>query len=116
MMHEHGGSSNTARKAQRAVVGFCLGLLITTTTDKAGATSPRHLTIEACAACHGEDGIARGTEVPHLAGQNERYLYNQMLAFRSGRRPHREMKIMARDLSLEEIASIAAYYAALPAR
>ena len=80
------------------------------------AADPKVLTVEACAACHGEDGIARDSEVPHLAGQNERYLYNQMLAFRSGRRPHREMRIMARDLSLDEMAMIAAYYASLPPR
>jgi cytochrome c553 len=96
-----------------AVIG--LGILAPVTGGIA-QTNPRRLTIEACAACHGDDGIARDSEVPHLAGQNERYLYNQMLAFRSGRRQHREMRIMARDLSLEEIASIAAYYASLPVR
>lgn len=69
-----------------------------------------------CAACHGLDGIAKDAEVPHLAGQNELYLYNQMLAFRAGKRPHREMRHMARTLSNEEMAAIAAYYAALPPR
>lgn len=76
----------------------------------------RKVTIEACAMCHGEDGIARDGEVPNLAGQNERYLYNQMLAFRSGARKHQEMRYMARELSLAEIAAMAAYYAALPPR
>lgn len=100
--------------ASFALSGFALGMLLVS-ADNAIA-NPRSLTIEACAACHGDDGIARDTEVPHLAGQNERYLYNQMLAFRSGRRQHKEMRVMARDLSLEDIAAIAAYYAALPAR
>ncbi len=95
--------------------GVCLAILAIPASERAAA-NPQALTIEACAACHGESGIARDTEVPHLAGQNERYLYNQMLAFRSGRRQHREMRIMARDLSLDEIAAIAAYYASLPAR
>ncbi len=35
-------------------------------------------------AVHGPDGIAKDSEVPHLAGQNERYLINQLMAFRSG--------------------------------
>ncbi len=39
---------------------------------------------------------------PHLAAQNELYLYNQLLAFRSGRRPHKEMRYMARSISLAE--------------
>ncbi len=72
--------------------------------------------VSECAACHGEDGIARDMEVPHLAGQNERYLYNQMLAFRSGKRPHKEMRVMSRQMSNEEMAALAAYYAALPPR
>lgn len=77
---------------------------------------PRHATVEDCAACHGLDGIARDTEVPHLAGQNERYLFNQMMAFRSGKRVHKEMRYMARTMSVDEIAALAAYYAALPPR
>lgn len=82
----------------------------------AALAEPRHATVEDCAACHGRDGIARDTEVPHLAGQNERYLFNQMMAFRSGKRAHKEMRYMARTMSVEEIAALAAYYAALPPR
>jgi cytochrome c553 len=77
---------------------------------------PRQSIIEQCAACHGDDGIARDTEVPHLAGQNERYLINQMLAFRSGKRGHKEMRFMARDMTTGEIAALAAYYASLTPR
>lgn len=77
---------------------------------------PRRSAIEDCAACHGLDGIARDTEVPHLAGQNERYLFNQMMAFRTGKRAHKEMRYMARHMSVEEISALAAYYAALPPR
>ncbi|MDX3806428.1 c-type cytochrome [Bosea thiooxidans] len=72
--------------------------------------------IQQCAACHGEDGIARDIEVPHLAGQNERYLFNQIMAFRSGKRPHKEMRFMAREMSQAEIEALAAYYASLPSR
>ncbi|RDJ27907.1 hypothetical protein DWF00_12040 [Bosea caraganae] len=66
--------------------------------------------------CHGPDGIAPDSEVPHLAGQNERYLFNQMMAFRSGKRAHKEMRYMARQMSPTEIGALAAYYAALPPR
>jgi cytochrome c553 len=77
---------------------------------------PRSSPITQCAYCHGEDGIARDTEVPHLAGQNEKYLFNQMMAFRNKKRPHKEMRFMARDMTVAEIAAIAAYYASLPPR
>lgn len=80
------------------------------------AAEPGPAGIEGCMPCHGADGIARDSEVPHLAGQNERYLFNQMMAFRTGKRAHKEMRFMARAMSTEEIAAIAAYYAALPPR
>jgi cytochrome c553 len=75
---------------------------------------PRRISVESCAACHGAEGIAPDVAVPHLAGQNEVYLFNQLMAFRSGQRRHREMRYMARELTREDMAALAAYYAALP--
>lgn len=70
--------------------------------------------VEACAPCHGVDGIAKDVEVPHLAGQNVVYLYNQLKAFKSGKRPHKEMRYMSRHVSEAEMEALADYYAALP--
>lgn len=67
-----------------------------------------------CAACHGADGIAKSADVPHLAGQHELYLFNQIKAFRSGARPHREMRYMSRQLSDAEMRGIARHYATMP--
>jgi len=67
-----------------------------------------------CAACHGADGIAKSADVPHLAGQHELYLFNQIKAFRSGRRQHEEMRYMSRQLSDAEMREIARYYARMP--
>lgn len=72
------------------------------------------ITVEACAPCHGLDGIARDVEVPHLAGQNVVYLYNQLKAFKSGKRPHKEMRYMSRHITDAEMEALADYYAALP--
>lgn len=82
----------------------------------AAAAQARTPHIAQCAACHGEDGIAREADVPHLAGQNDVYLFNQIMAFRSGRRQHREMRYMARELSERDARDLAAYYAGLPPR
>ena len=49
--------------------------------------------ISGCAPCHGADGIARFGEVPILAGQNAPYLLNQLHAFQTGKRAHKEMRI-----------------------
>jgi cytochrome c553 len=67
-----------------------------------------------CAACHGTDGIARSADVPHLAGQQELYLLNQIKAFRSGKRSHKEMRYMSRQLTAPEMAELARFYAQLP--
>lgn len=104
------------RSAGRAALLLACAVAAAIQLASPGRAEPRHATVEDCAACHGLDGIARDTEVPHLAGQNERYLFNQMMAFRSGKRAHKEMRYMARTMTVEEIAALAAYYAALPSR
>ncbi len=38
-----------------------------------------------CVSCHGEDGRSAIATVPHLAGQQPRYLENQLRAFRDSR-------------------------------
>lgn len=70
--------------------------------------------LDSCTPCHGPDGIAKDTEVPHLAGQNEEYLQIQLENFRSGKRKHREMRYVAGELTRAEMDAIAAYFAALP--
>lgn len=70
--------------------------------------------IAQCAACHGADGVARSADVPHLAGQQELYLFNQLKAFRAGKRPHKEMRYMSRRLSDTEMEEIARHYARMP--
>lgn len=67
-----------------------------------------------CAACHGVDGIAKSADVPHLAGQHELYLFNQIKAFKTGRRAHKEMRYMSRQMSETEMRDIARHYATMP--
>jgi cytochrome c553 len=70
--------------------------------------------ISECFKCHGDDGISKEFDVPHLAGQQEEYLFQQMKAFKAGKRPHKEMKIMSRPMSEQDMREIAAFFAALP--
>lgn len=70
--------------------------------------------IESCTPCHGAEGIAKDTEVPHLAGQNEEYLQIQLENFRSGKRRHKEMRYVAGELTRAEMDAIATYFAGLP--
>ncbi len=66
-----------------------------------------------CAACHGQSGISNNPEWPNLAGQQEVYLRNQITAFRDGKRVSPLMSPMVRQLSDEDIANVAAYFATL---
>ena len=68
-----------------------------------------------CAACHGVDGMGKDIEIPNLAGQQERYLYLQLQNFKSGKRPHKEMRYESRHLSDEEMRDMSHYFAQLPA-
>jgi cytochrome c553 len=78
--------------------------------------SPPADIVQQCVPCHGRDGIARAADVPHLAGQNDVYLFNQMEAFRSGARRHPEMRIITRHLDRAQLEALAGYFAALPSR
>jgi len=63
--------------------------------------------------CHGLDGIAKIAEAPNLAGQNERYLIEQLGAFKAGVRHNEMMSIVIESLSDADIADLAAYYSAI---
>jgi cytochrome c553 len=66
-----------------------------------------------CQTCHGLDGIAKIPIAPHLAGESQIYLETQLKAFRSGKREHEMMTVVARDLSDEDISDLAAWYASI---
>jgi cytochrome c553 len=63
-----------------------------------------------CQACHGLDGIAKMPNAPHIGGESELYLVKQLKAFRAGERKDPQMSLMAKNLSDEDIADLAAYF------
>ena len=65
-----------------------------------------------CAACHGPAGNSTNPLWPNLAGQKEQYLAKQIKAFRDGTRKDATMAPMVAALSDDDIANLAAYYAA----
>lgn len=67
----------------------------------------------ACAVCHGELGVSQAPDAPHLAAQPEVYLAAQLKAYRSGKRVHEVMNVIAKPLSDRDIADLAAWYASI---
>jgi len=91
-------------------------------TRGAAVGGPMPQVAERCVSCHGDGGRSVTPTVPHLAGQQERYLDNQLRAFQdlsSGNRRYRKHKTMSRQvgpLSDESIRTLARYFAGQPCR
>jgi cytochrome c553 len=90
------------------------------TPDVSAATSPTVVT--RCESCHDVGGRSTTATVPRLAGQQQRYLENQLKAYRdagagiqiSGQTRERFHPIMTRQtkqFSEEDIATLARYFA-----
>ncbi len=63
-----------------------------------------------CATCHGAVGMATMANTPHLAGQPEVYLSEQLKNFRSGRRVHEMMTLIAKPLTDDDIQNLSLWY------
>ena len=64
-----------------------------------------------CVACHGPDGNSPSPAFPILAGQYADYLVQALKAYRAGTRQNAIMAGFASNLSDQDIADLAAYYA-----
>src|SRR5258706_4396224 len=68
----------------------------------------------ACAACHGARGEGTDNDYfPRLAGKPAGYLYNQLLAFRDGRRKYPPMNYLLEFLPDAYLKQIAEHFASL---
>jgi cytochrome c553 len=83
------------------------------TVSSAGDVENGKAMARQCSVCHGRIGIAQDPEVPHLAGQSAFYLEKTMKDYRDGRREDRRMTLMAQNLTDEDIADLAAWFASI---
>ena len=65
-----------------------------------------------CAGCHGPDGNSPSAEFPKIAGQHASYIEKQLRDYKEGRRENAIMLGMVAGLSPQDMADLAAYYAA----
>ena len=68
---------------------------------------------QACAICHGALGVSVTPDAPNLAGQPAIYVAAQLRAYRSGARKHEVMAVMAKPLTDDDIANLAAWFASI---
>jgi cbb3-type cytochrome c oxidase subunit III len=86
-------------------------------TPKPDVNRGQAIATQVCASCHGADGNSAGAAYPKLAGQHEAYLVKQLKDFKAqqGAKPLRNNAVMAgmaAALSDQDIANVAAYFAA----
>lgn len=68
---------------------------------------------QVCAACHGANGISAVPMFPNLAGQQASYLTKQLIDIRDGARVVPQMTGIVANMSDQDFADLAAYYAEL---
>jgi cytochrome c553 len=70
--------------------------------------------ISLCTGCHGIPGYKTAYpyvyHVPMITGQSPVYLVNALQAYKSEARSHPSMRAIARSLSEQDMADLAAYY------
>jgi cytochrome c553 len=98
--------------AKLGPVALATGLALALPAKAGDARAGRAKAI-GCQACHGLDGLSKHPEAPNLAGQIENYLAKALAEYRRGERKNETMVIVAKDLGDEDIANLAAFYAAI---
>ena len=70
---------------------------------------------EDCVDCHGDDGLG-DEDYPPIAGMDAAEHVKELMAFKSGEREDEEEDMIdsVEDLSEQDMADLAAYYATLP--
>jgi cytochrome c553 len=98
------------------VVGCALGgafLVAVAGQALAADVSAGRALAEACAACHGANGVSQIEFTPSLAGQPDEFVQWQLVYFRSGARVSDVMGPIAEALNNQDIRDLGAYYASL---
>jgi cytochrome c553 len=88
----------------------CLCISITANTYAAGDPAAGQEKSAVCQGCHGTDGNSYSPEWPNLAGQDSRYIVQQLKDFQSGARKNDIMTGMAAGLGEADMADIAAFF------
>ena len=84
---------------------------------KALASKKGAATGQACVDCHGKDGnTPNGEDRPKIGGQYADYIEHSLQAYRDGNRDHPLMTPEAKNLTDQQIADLAAYFASQPSQ
>lgn len=94
---------------------FACALLDLSPAAAAETIAPGARLAATCTGCHGTNGATAGNSLPALAGQSKEALLASLQAFKAGTRPATIMTQLAKGYSDEQLAQMAAFFAAQPA-
>lgn len=89
-----------------------LALAVPSSAYAAGNADAGMAKAKSCAGCHGADGKGKNGN-PAIAGMSESAFADALTAYKSGAKKNKMMNALAKRLSDEDIANLAAYYATL---
>jgi cytochrome c553 len=81
-------------------------------TSQAPGTPPEKA--QACVACHGQTGQGTMDEYPNIGGQHPDYIQQALNDYRLGKRKNPIMAPFAQQLTREDVAALAAWFARQP--
>lgn len=88
---------------------------VSAAADAQGDANAAKNKVAMCIGCHGIPGYKATYpevyRVPMLGGQSEKYIVAALNAYKKGERSHPSMMGIAKGLSDQDIADVAAYYA-----
>jgi cytochrome c553 len=97
-----------------ALLALSLSLSPPAQAQTAGSAEAAKGKISMCIGCHGipmyKTVFPEVYSVPMIAGQSPDYIVKALQAYRSGDRSHPSMRGIARGLSDQDMADVAAYY------
>ena len=105
----------------KKMLGLTIALVVAPLAQAADIEAGKARAAAVCAACHGANGQSVSDTIPNLAAQRSGYLETQLKAFKEGTRkaasatsPTAIMTAIAAQLSADDIANVAAYFASQP--
>lgn len=98
----------------KKVLALFIALAVAPAAQAADVEAGKAKVATVCAACHGATGVSVSDAIPNLAAQRAGYLEAQLKALKEGTRKNPIMSVIAAQLSAEDMANVAAYFASQP--
>lgn len=95
---------------QKHLTILITGLVLTATNIYAADVDGGKNKSATCSSCHGRNGVSLDPTRPNLAGQSAEYIFQQLQAFKLGKRINPVMNKIASGLNESDMRNLSAFY------